>query len=134
MNQRLINNFACFYLGFIGINHGGVRHGQQGQHHVVDAAVPAPVLNLPLTVDSGMHAILRKVREVGSGLEVKDRTWLKLKIPNAFLGSDLVEWLHTKVEGFQVFNFFYIILCFHGTEICEAVIYFKLSLDNTIYF
>ena len=54
-----------------------------------------------LTKDSGMLLITRKMRQSDSGLEIKDRTWLKLKISNAFLGSDLVEWLHTKVEGFQ---------------------------------
>ena len=46
------------------------------------------------------------MRHPNSGLEVKDRTWLKLKISNAFLGSDLVEWLHEKVEGFQVSSHF----------------------------
>ncbi len=48
-----------------------------------------------------MNAIMRQLRMPGSGLEVKDRTWLKLKISNAFLGSDLVEWLNSKVDGFQ---------------------------------
>uniref|UniRef100_A0A8C0E4J8 DEP domain-containing protein n=1 Tax=Balaenoptera musculus TaxID=9771 RepID=A0A8C0E4J8_BALMU len=35
-----------------------------------------------------------------SGLEVRDRMWLKITIPNAFLGSDVVDWLYHHVEGF----------------------------------
>ena len=35
----------------------------------------------------------------GSGLDVKDRQWLKMNIPSSFIGSDLVDWLHKKVEG-----------------------------------
>ena len=65
------------------------------------APLQPPIETLqPLTKDSGMLVISRKMRQMDSGLEIKDRTWLKLKISNAFLGSDLVEWLHTKVEGF----------------------------------
>uniref|UniRef100_A0AAY5L8N1 Dishevelled segment polarity protein 2 n=1 Tax=Esox lucius TaxID=8010 RepID=A0AAY5L8N1_ESOLU len=32
---------------------------------------------------------------------VRDRMWLKITIPNAFLGSDVVEWLYHHIEGFQ---------------------------------
>ena len=64
--------------------------------------IPLPLEHLQtLTKDSGMLVITQKMRQNDSGLEIKDRTWLKLKISNAFLGSDLVEWLHSKVEGFQ---------------------------------
>ena len=74
-------------------------------HNLVDGGPPSALPafdSLPLTKDSGILAIAQKMRQPDSGLEVKDRTWLKLKISNAFLGSDMVEWLHTKVEGFQV--------------------------------
>ena len=27
--------------------------------------------------------------------------WLKIKIPSAFLGSDVVDWLYEKVDGFD---------------------------------
>jgi len=67
--------------------------------HQIDGAPINDIL--PLTKDSGILAITKRMRHPNSGLEVKDRTWLKLKICNAFLGSDLVEWLHEKVEGFQ---------------------------------
>uniref|UniRef100_A0AAX7VWD1 Dishevelled segment polarity protein 3a n=1 Tax=Astatotilapia calliptera TaxID=8154 RepID=A0AAX7VWD1_ASTCA len=35
-----------------------------------------------------------------SGLEVRDRMWLKITIANAFIGSDVVDWLFHHVEGF----------------------------------
>ena len=46
-----------------------------------------------------MGAIVRAMQRPDSNLEVKDRTWLKIKIPNAFIGSDLVEWLYGHVKG-----------------------------------
>jgi len=58
--------------------------------------------NQILDKDSGMLAIVRTMQKPDSGLEVRDRVWLKIKIPNAFLGSDMVDWLLEKVEGFQV--------------------------------
>ena len=65
-------------------------------------AAAAMAANQPLDKDSGMLAIIRAMKKVDSGLEVRDRMWLKIKIPNAFLGSDMVDWLFEKVEGFQV--------------------------------
>ena len=38
---------------------------------------------------------------IGSGLDVKDRIWLKLKIPDAFTGTNLVNWLYRNVHGFS---------------------------------
>uniref|UniRef100_A0A7N6C2Y1 Dishevelled segment polarity protein 2 n=1 Tax=Anabas testudineus TaxID=64144 RepID=A0A7N6C2Y1_ANATE len=35
------------------------------------------------------------------GSATLDRMWLKITIPNAFLGSDVVEWLFHHIEGFQ---------------------------------
>ena len=74
--------------------------------HMVEAAASSD--HLPLTKKSGTLAITKRMRQPDSGLEVKDRTWLKIKISNAFLGSDLVEWLHTRVEDFQVIIFTFI--------------------------
>ena len=82
-----------------------LHHQPQPQiEHQIDGAPINDIL--PLTKDSGILAITKRMRHPNSGLEVKDRTWLKLKISNAFLGSDLVEWLHEKVEGFQVSSHF----------------------------
>merc|ERR1719219_3001527 len=54
----------------------------------------------PLTVQSGMKAICAALQRPGSGLEVRDRLWLKITIPQAFIGSDVVNWLYARVAGF----------------------------------
>jgi len=42
------------------------------------------------------------MQKPGSGLEINDRTWLKIKIHAAFVGSEMVDWLFANVEGFDV--------------------------------
>lgn len=54
-----------------------------------------------LTIHSEMSTVVRMMRMDGSGLDIRDRQWLKITIPNAFIGSELVDWLHNKVEGLQ---------------------------------
>ncbi|XP_042270097.1 segment polarity protein dishevelled homolog DVL-3-like [Thunnus maccoyii] len=54
-----------------------------------------------LTIHSDMTAIVKAIANPESGLEVRDRMWLKITIPNAFIGSDVVDWLHRNVEGFN---------------------------------
>lgn len=76
----------------------GIHHNKPPQ---TTTTVDAPVNNQPLTKNSGMPAIINRLRKPDSGLEVKDRTWLKLQIPHAFIGSELVQWLCTNVEGFE---------------------------------
>ncbi|XP_013397884.1 segment polarity protein dishevelled homolog DVL-3 isoform X2 [Lingula anatina] len=53
-----------------------------------------------LTVTTDMASVVRAMAQPDSGLEVRDRSWLKITIPNAFIGSDLVDWLHQHIEGF----------------------------------
>merc|ERR1719481_2246343 len=53
-----------------------------------------------LTIQSGMKAICGAMQRVDSGLEVRDRMWLKINIPQAFIGSDVVTWLFSHVAGF----------------------------------
>ena len=40
-----------------------------------------------LTVQSGMKAICSAMQKQDSGLEVRDRMWLKINIPQAFIGK-----------------------------------------------
>lgn len=54
----------------------------------------------PLTVQSGMKAICSAMQRPQSSLEVRDRLWLKITIPQAFIGSDVVTWLYARVAGF----------------------------------
>ena len=74
---------------------GATSTAAAGLQHATEA-------NQMLDKDSPMVLIVRAMQKPDSGLEVRDRTWLKIKIPNAFLGSDMVDWLLDKVEGFQV--------------------------------
>lgn len=55
----------------------------------------------PLTKQSGMKAVCAMMQRADSGLEVRDRMWLKITIPQAFIGSDVVNWLFTHIQGFQ---------------------------------
>uniref|UniRef100_A0A671LNH9 Segment polarity protein dishevelled homolog DVL-3-like n=1 Tax=Sinocyclocheilus anshuiensis TaxID=1608454 RepID=A0A671LNH9_9TELE len=53
-----------------------------------------------LSIHSDMAAVAKAMASPESGLEVRDRMWLKITIPNAFIGSDVVDWLYHHVEGF----------------------------------
>ncbi|XP_072035975.1 segment polarity protein dishevelled homolog DVL-3-like isoform X4 [Amphiura filiformis] len=55
----------------------------------------------PLTINTDMVTIVRAMASPDSGLDIRDRMWLKITIHNAFIGSDVVEWLFTHVEGFS---------------------------------
>ena len=46
-----------------------------------------PVEEAPLTIRSDMLTIVRAMARPDSGLEVRDRLWLKIVIPNAFIGT-----------------------------------------------
>uniref|UniRef100_A0A672H8Y0 Dishevelled segment polarity protein 3b n=1 Tax=Salarias fasciatus TaxID=181472 RepID=A0A672H8Y0_SALFA len=54
-----------------------------------------------LTIHSDMMLVVKAMSNPESGVEVRDRMWLKITIPNAFIGSDVVDWLHRNVEGFS---------------------------------
>lgn len=53
-----------------------------------------------LHVNSDMSLIAKALASPDSGLDVRDRMWLKITIPSAFIGSDLVDWLFTRIQGF----------------------------------
>ncbi|XP_044059129.1 segment polarity protein dishevelled homolog DVL-3 isoform X2 [Siniperca chuatsi] len=53
-----------------------------------------------LNIHSDITAVVKAMANPESGLEVRDRMWLKITIPNAFIGSDVVDWLHRNLEGF----------------------------------
>ncbi|CAG7730004.1 unnamed protein product [Allacma fusca] len=53
-----------------------------------------------LTTLTPMSIIVREMQKPDSGLEIRDRNWLKITIPNAFIGADIVDWLLSHVEGF----------------------------------
>uniref|UniRef100_A0A1B6D6G1 Dishevelled n=1 Tax=Clastoptera arizonana TaxID=38151 RepID=A0A1B6D6G1_9HEMI len=59
-----------------------------------------PFEDLRLNVSMDMISVVRAMARPDSGLEIRDRMWLKIVIPNAFIGADVVDWLETHVEGF----------------------------------
>nr|XP_005986074.1 PREDICTED: segment polarity protein dishevelled homolog DVL-1 isoform X1 [Latimeria chalumnae] len=56
---------------------------------------------LALTVKSDMATIVKIMQLPDSGLEIRDRMWLKITISNAVIGADVVDWLYTRVQGFK---------------------------------
>ncbi|XP_041944660.1 segment polarity protein dishevelled homolog DVL-1b isoform X2 [Alosa sapidissima] len=58
--------------------------------------------DLPLTVGKTDMATIVKVMQLpGSGLDIRDRMWLKITISNAAIGAEVVDWLYSRVEGFK---------------------------------
>ncbi|ESO01627.1 hypothetical protein HELRODRAFT_112621 [Helobdella robusta] len=56
--------------------------------------------DLNLTKNADMSLVVRAMAQPDSGLDVRDRMWLKIPIPHSFIGSELVDWLYSHVEGF----------------------------------
>ncbi|XP_012676249.1 segment polarity protein dishevelled homolog DVL-1 isoform X1 [Clupea harengus] len=58
--------------------------------------------DLPLSVNKTDMATIVKVMQLpDSGMEIRDRMWLKITITNAVIGADVVDWLYTRVDGFK---------------------------------
>ena len=48
-----------------------------------------------------MMQVVKCMSMRNSGLEIKDRQWLKIHIPRAVIGSELVDWLFSRIEGLE---------------------------------
>lgn len=46
-----------------------------------------------------LEEIVKAMTKPDSGLEIRDRMWLKITIPNAFIGADAVNWVLENVDG-----------------------------------
>uniref|UniRef100_A0A3Q2Z4V8 Dishevelled segment polarity protein 1a n=1 Tax=Hippocampus comes TaxID=109280 RepID=A0A3Q2Z4V8_HIPCM len=58
--------------------------------------------DLPLSTSKTDMATIVKIMQLpDSGLEIRDRMWLKITIANAVIGADVVDWLYSRVEGFK---------------------------------
>lgn len=64
----------------------------------INTELPESVLER-LHVDLDMKDIVRAMTKPDSGLEIRDRMWLKITIPNAFIGADVVNWILENVDG-----------------------------------
>ncbi|KAK0416607.1 hypothetical protein QR680_012587 [Steinernema hermaphroditum] len=52
-----------------------------------------------LSASMDPRLILRAMTKPDSGLQIKNRKWLKILVPMSFIGSGLVDWLLTHVQG-----------------------------------
>lgn len=48
---------------------------------------------------NNLEEIVKAMTKPDSGLEIHDRMWLKIVIPNAFIGADAVNWVVANVDG-----------------------------------
>ncbi|XP_049883300.1 segment polarity protein dishevelled homolog DVL-3 [Pectinophora gossypiella] len=63
------------------------------------STVAAGGLQPQLHVNMDMALVVRAMLRPDSGLEIRDRMWLKITIPNAFIGADVVDWILQHVAG-----------------------------------
>lgn len=59
-----------------------------------------------LTINSDMSTVVKTMARVDSGLEVRDRMWLKITIPNAFIGGCRIENLNPNTIASNLVNNF----------------------------
>ncbi|GBP89124.1 Segment polarity protein dishevelled homolog DVL-3 [Eumeta japonica] len=64
----------------------------------VSERAPSDARTLPaadnhLSVNMDMALVVQAMLRPESGLEIRDRMWLKITIPNAFIGADVVDWI-----------------------------------------
>lgn len=53
---------------------------------IMSVPIIGPFEEVQLTVNTDMPTIVRVMARPDSGLEIRDRMWLKITIPNAFIG------------------------------------------------
>ncbi|KAL3104536.1 hypothetical protein niasHT_024760 [Heterodera trifolii] len=61
----------------------------------------APSVPVPLHAAMEPSVILRRMAHPRSGLDIRDRKWLKIPVPNSFIGDDMLDWLMSNVQGFK---------------------------------
>uniref|UniRef100_A0A8C9VHE0 Dishevelled segment polarity protein 1 n=1 Tax=Scleropages formosus TaxID=113540 RepID=A0A8C9VHE0_SCLFO len=86
------------------ISHTTALTGSYPQYGTVFFSVAKTMCfeDLPLSVSKTDMATIVKVMQLpDSGLEIRDRMWLKITIANAVIGADVVDWLYSRVEGFK---------------------------------
>uniref|UniRef100_A0A8K9WRB1 Dishevelled segment polarity protein 1 n=1 Tax=Oncorhynchus mykiss TaxID=8022 RepID=A0A8K9WRB1_ONCMY len=72
------------------------------QSHTQTTAVTRHSCTLTvLESKTDMATIVKVMQLPDSGLEIRDRMWLKITITNAVIGADVVDWLYSRVEGFK---------------------------------
>lgn len=68
-------------------------------HETVSTDIPDLDFRERLHINMDMKIIVKAMTKPDSGLEIRDRMWLKITIPNAFIGADVVNWVLENVDG-----------------------------------
>ncbi|XP_030567095.1 segment polarity protein dishevelled [Drosophila novamexicana] len=68
-------------------------------HDSIMADIPEPIKER--LDQNNLEEIVKAMTKPDSGLEIRDRMWLKITIPNAFIGADAVNWVLENVEDVQ---------------------------------
>lgn len=74
-------------------------HGHSGLGSIaggISSHIPGPRERLNR---DNLEEIVKAMTKPDSGLDIRDRMWLKIVIPNAFIGADAVNWVYENVEG-----------------------------------
>ena len=66
-----------------------------------------PYEEMKLTINTPMDTIVRTMAAPDSGLEIRDRMWLKITIPNAFIGELALQIVENTENNMQCIFFFY---------------------------
>ncbi|CAD5217544.1 unnamed protein product [Bursaphelenchus xylophilus] len=77
-------------------------NGSGGPKNTV-VGIPGAYFALPprLDLSTDKKIVAKAMAMPNSGLEVRNRTWLKIPVPMSFLGSALLDWIHEHVEGIR---------------------------------
>uniref|UniRef100_A0A1I8AKJ6 PDZ domain-containing protein n=1 Tax=Steinernema glaseri TaxID=37863 RepID=A0A1I8AKJ6_9BILA len=57
--------------------------------------------HMRLDMNTDKRKVVEAMAMPNSGLDIRDRTWLKIPMPMCFLGTDLVNWLLDHVDGLK---------------------------------
>ncbi|KAI9590532.1 segment polarity protein dishevelled [Glossina fuscipes] len=78
-----------------------VAHTQALTSHdsIIHPDIPEPIKER--LDQNNLEEIVKAMIKPDSGLEIRDRMWLKITIPNAFIGADAVNWVLENVEDVQ---------------------------------
>ncbi|XP_018800050.1 PREDICTED: segment polarity protein dishevelled [Bactrocera latifrons] len=68
-------------------------------HDSIIADIPEPIKER--LDQNNLEEIVKAMTKPDSGLEIRDRMWLKITIPKAFIGADAVNWVLENVEDVQ---------------------------------
>lgn len=80
--------------------HGGHVHSISSMSGVTNNQLQNQTMAIQNRLNrNNLEEIVKAMTKPDSGLEMRDRMWLKMPIPNAFIGADAVSWVLANVDG-----------------------------------